>query len=292
MRQFLSLAVEEVLEEQEDDQRTAPVGGEAPLPSGSKTDTFPDTGSKGSADHPVAKGGAGADGVAVKILGVSPTDQDTPQAVKTAGEPDPPAGSGSTDGLDASRDSDRQVGVRGEGPARLGPTAPALMLASVLASSVHPEVVRAATCAATAAAEDVGSRSGARPPSGTAAMRNDSVRIDCRFGTSSITESSTWPLGLGPDAEPWQGRRDLDTTANGRRDGGSPEAHDFAPWAWKEDSGPSDEVDRRVSRAAAARAAVLSVAGLQARGLAEQEDRRTEALIADLLEARWDLVCL
>ncbi|CAM9848790.1 unnamed protein product, partial [Ectocarpus fasciculatus] len=38
--------------------------------------------------------------------------------------------------------------------------------------------------------------------------------------------------------------------------------------------------------ASAARAAVLSVAGLQARGLAEQEERRTEALLADLLEAR------
>ncbi|CBN74738.1 Phasmid Socket Absent family member (psa-1) [Ectocarpus siliculosus] len=38
--------------------------------------------------------------------------------------------------------------------------------------------------------------------------------------------------------------------------------------------------------ATAARAAVLSVAGLQARGLAEQEERRTEALLADLLEAR------
>ncbi|CAM9545823.1 unnamed protein product [Ectocarpus sp. 12 AP-2014] len=38
--------------------------------------------------------------------------------------------------------------------------------------------------------------------------------------------------------------------------------------------------------ATAARAAVLSVAGLQARDLAEQEERRTEALLADLLEAR------
>ena len=36
----------------------------------------------------------------------------------------------------------------------------------------------------------------------------------------------------------------------------------------------------------AARAAVLSLAGLQARGLAELEERRTEALMSDLLEAR------
>lgn len=48
-----------------------------------------------------------------------------------------------------------------------------------------------------------------------------------------------------------------------------------------------EEAERMAARAGAARAAVLSFAGLQARGLAELEERRTEALMADLLEARY-----
>lgn len=286
MRQFLNLAVEDVLKDEEDEEGLE-TGQGAGSPQASST---LEGGSKEAAADFDPKVGAGAstEGGKLPTPDKLPRGEDIPTQ---SGKPDltsaPYAGSSSgnfgsgefhgdrgkgsarRNVTEAGRGSCRKASDRGERQARMGQAAPALVLASALVSSVHPEVLRAATSAAAAAAEDVARRSGASPGAG---LHDDFVMREVAAKEA--------------DGGRTQVRRGVDSAANGRKGRGSMEAHTSVPWARDEGSSLLTEVDRRASRAAAARAAVLSVAGLQARGLAEQEDRRTEALIADLLEAR------
>lgn len=187
-------------------------------------------------------------------------------------------------------------------PIHLGPASPALVLASSLISDVHPEVLKAAMAAASAAAEDLARRptSSSRDP-GSAVGKNS-------LGTRSspgLPHSNThgYAYGHGGDGDV-EMRDSLAATsgtyaaakqleANGRRSGGGVNGEFCSLPSSTRDSGQLTRGgggcltgDGSTTASSAARAAVLSAAGLRARGLAEVEDRRTEALVGDLLEAR------
>lgn len=294
MRQFLNLAVEDVLKEEEDEEGLETVqGAGSPRASLSKTGDLLEEGSKEAASdfNPIVSAGASTEGGKLPTPDTLPRGEDIPtQSWKPEPTSAPYAGSSSGNVGSGEFHCDRRKGSarmnvtevdkgscrkgsdRGKRQARIGQTAPALVLASALVSSVHPEVLRAATSAAAAAAKDVARRSVVSPGTG---LHDDFVVM-------------REVAAKGVDGGQTQARKGVDAIANGWKGRGSMEAHTSGPWARDEGSNLLIEVDRRASRAAAARAAVLSVAGLQARGLAEQEDRRTEALIADLLEARCD----
>lgn len=290
MRQFLNLAVEDVLKEEEGDEGLEQGAG-SPRASLSKTGDLLEGGSKEAAAdfNPKVGVGASTEGGKLPTPDTLPRGEDVPTQSRKpeltsapyAGSSSGNVGSGEFHGdrgkggvrmsvTEVGRGSCRKASGRGKHQARIGQAAPALVLASALVSSVHPEVLRAATSAAAAAAEEVARRSVVSP--GTS-LHDDFV----------VMREVAAKEAEGGQTQP---RRGVDSAVNGRKGRGSMEAHTSGPWARDEGSSLLPEVDRRASRAAAARAAVLSVAGLQARGLAEQEDRRTEALIADLLEAR------
>lgn len=228
-------------------------------------------------------------------------------------------------------------------PPHLGQAVPALVLASTLASNVHPKVLMAAMSAATKAADRLARCPAVATPATAAVTANGrsgskgSPRVCSSSsggggGTGGVAAAAAVALkggscgGDDPDqdvemrdvedggaapsaaatAGSGQGVPSLavketcpSTVANGgqRERGAATPPQEEGPnvspavprAAW--DSGSSSTVGSAsvggLELAGAARATMLSVAGLHARGLAEQEDRRTEALLADLLEARW-----
>lgn len=223
-------------------------------------------------------------------------------------------------------------------PAYLPPAAPALVLASALVSSVHPEVLKAAMSAAIAAADEIASRSAgvwlssggegwSSPPRSNTAnekhTRSSFRGVPHGTGEAYGLHDSTGkkddgdededvemrdygrPTAVAAAAQERQERDHPPGTptstrqlqhANGRRrrgmvytdarsDKSAPPTAEAGGWLGADDRSELT-LERQAARSGAARAAVLSVAGLQARGLAELEDRRTEALVADLLEAR------
>lgn len=309
MRRFLNLAVEELLVEDREEEKSrqpsataksaAPAFGVVPPAT-----PAPEAGPTGDAAHAAVM----AVGVDVSpALSTGDTAAATPMSLDapTPGEdlvssqkPDaskPSVASGASTGTD--KGVHRSVGDRErKRPAYLGPETPALMLASALVSSVHPEVLEAAMSAAVAAADDVARRSAA-----AAAPRAPGGVTDDRVGVQGGGGGHLSGVAGGRRLEGAEGRnddedvemRDVVKQAGGGRGGRIKEA---GPGAYvasggresgeavKEKSGV--EVERQASRAGAARAAVLSVAGLQARGLAELEERRTEMLVSDLVEAR------
>lgn len=308
MRRFLNLAVEELLVEDREEEKqrrpsatakfAAPAVGVVP-----PTTPAPEAGPMGDAAHAAVM----AVGVDVSpALSTGDTVAATPMSLDapTPGEdlvsmqkPDASKrsiGSGASTGAD--KGVHRSVGDRErKRPAYLGPEAPALMLASALVSSVHPEVLEAAMSAAVAAADDVARRSAA-----AAAPRAPGGVTDDRVGVQRGGGGHLPGVAGGRRLEGAEGRNDEDvemrdvvtqTGGEGRERikeaglgtavaSGGREADE----AVEEESGV--EVERQATRAGAARAAVLSVAGLQARGLAELEERRTEMLVSDLVEAR------
>lgn len=181
-------------------------------------------------------------------------------------------------------------------PGHLGPESPALMLASALVSSVHPKVLEAAMSAATAAADELSRESADM----WFASRSHKSTFLARRSPGSTSCVSSQPAGLVDEKvestvqqpQPHYGRPPV---ANGRAEGDSlanmggaahAKGREGGEWAGVDDDAKPVDMERRAARFGAARAAVLSAAGLQARGLAELEERRTEALLADLLEAR------
>lgn len=216
-----------------------------------------------------------------------------------------------------------QSGLRGRAeqqrPAHLGPAAPALVLASALVSNVHPEVLKAAMSAAADAADAVARRSVA----GVGATRDDASRGSSRVsgggadgegrGATAVERKRSRSRDEEEDEDIEM--RDVDdapaaaAVGSGKGDsslrkGKDPDAITPVANGGRTESG-ADTSQRKAGAAgsggggggpgsvvgpelgSAARAAVLSLAGLQARELAKQEERRTEALLADLLEARW-----
>lgn len=207
-------------------------------------------------------------------------------------------------------------GIRDSGvddlPIHLGPASPALVLASSLISNVHPEVLKAAMAAASAAAEDLARRSAV----GAASSSRDAVSTpgNNSSGQDLGTRSSPGPSHSNTRGYAYRHEGDGDVEmrnsvaptsgayavpkqleVNGRRSGDGANGENFSfpsptrdsgQWRRGGGGGSTNDGSQTTTASSAARAAVLSAAGLQARGLAEAEDRRTEALVGDLLEAR------
>ncbi|CAM9285580.1 unnamed protein product [Ectocarpus sp. 13 AM-2016] len=301
MQRFLSLAVEDVVQGNEKPPAAVPAAAAAAA-AGTGATVEEATGSTAAAG---GWGGAAAAG----------------QQAATAGGISSNGNTASGEGKDAGTTADQgrshdRLNQQQERPEYLGPEVPALVLASALVSSVHPEVLKAAMSAAAEAADAIAAAATANhdrdrgfPPTGGSSGGE-------RAGVAAAVEAS----GSRPDEEDGDVEmpdvKDLAGPAPRSRPG-EPPAVDTAPVAANgggagagagEDGrvaaagAPGSRVARGcagggssaslsssaggLELATAARAAVLSVAGLQARGLAEQEERRTEALLADLLEAR------
>lgn len=327
MQRFLNLAVEEALAEERDEQTSVVLSAQAPAAlksaaGASPTMTpLPAAGSAGLGAGPVAAVGVevGANASTVATPAFSATGQDLSSR---SGKSTQPVSSttreGGASGISAegvrgdsggtsasSTDFHRGIGDRAKRPARLGPAAPALMLASALVSNVHPEVLKAAMSAATTTADDVARRLAADAVRGgttpqdsargggslgdgvldktgvmcTASRNDEDVEMrDVQNPAASTTTAAAAAGGQGAT------RKSLTATANGRTDAISKEAG--ASVVERENCDAGNKVAGQAARTGAAQAAVLSVAGLQARGLAALEEGRTEALMSDLLEAR------
>lgn len=305
MQRFLSLAVEDVIQGNEKPPAAVPAAAAASAGAGATVEEAATTRAGGGG------GTAGAAGQQAATAGGSSSNGNS-------------AGAASGEGKDAGTTPD-QGGSRGrpnqqqERPDYLGPTVPALVLASALVSSVHPEVLKAAMSAAADAADAAAAAATANhdrdrtfPPDGgssggegagvAAAVEGGSSRPREEDGDIEMPDVKDL-AGPAPRSRPAEQPAEdtAPVTANGGRaasDTGAGEDGGVATGTpgsrGARDSFGSDSSSSLSSSAAggielasAARAAVLSVAGLQARGLAEQEERRTEALLADLLEARY-----
>lgn len=238
-------------------------------------------------------------------VAATPMSLDAPAPVKGLVSSQKPGASKPSIASDASTVADkgvhRNVGDRArKRPAYLGPETPALMLASALVSSVHPEVLEAAMSAAVAAADDVARRSAAAAaaPRAPGGVTGDPVRrggVGCLTG---VAGGRRLEGAEGRDDDEDVEMRDVEVRDVVKQTGGEGSLRikeagigaavtsggRKAGEAIEGESGV--EVERQATRAGAARAAVLSVTGLQARGLAELEERRTEMLVSDLVEAR------
>lgn len=288
MKRFLDLAVEEVVKGGDDEKKRS---------------------------APASSGGATAAAASSANASASASDSNG----KGAG-----VGQGGSRNRKRGQEKQHQQPQR---PPHLGQAVPALVLASTLASNVHPEVLMAAMAAATEAADALARRSAAATPAGAATANQQSSTGrgglwggSSSGGTAGVAAAAVAALkgesyggddqdedvemrdvGDGGAATAGSGQGVLSQegavpgkVANGEKRetgaGTTPqrEGPDASP-AW--DFGRGGSVGSvsvgGLELAGAARATVLSVAGLHARGLAEQEDRRTEALLADLLEARW-----
>lgn len=326
MQRFLKLAVEDVLGEKPDEQQ--PTAPSAPAPAATRplpTAALPEAGSKGSAVGPAvvaavgveARGSAAVGTAASKPKAGDLTSQ--PGKASASRAPGPGSAASSSSAASSCKNAEGRAtksiksagkrtrpGVSDEAkrPAHLGQAAPAMMLASALVSSVHPEVLQAAMSAAVTSADGLAKRLVGASASG-AAHRTRAARDGGR-GSGSVSKTArghcvAMAEGKGdgdvemrhvdkPAAAGVQGdaRKNLGPTANGLQ-GRAPSGTRAAAHA--EGAGSLIEVERQASSAAAARAAVLSAAGLQARGLADLEEKRTETLVADLLEARFVCGC-
>lgn len=273
MKRFLALAVEEVVGE--DGKVSAPPAKAASAAGGSPADAESTAGAGSGASMSFGGGGKGAG-----------------------------AGEGGLQGLARQQQGRQQQQER---PAHLGQAVPALVLASALVSTVHPEVLSAAMAAAAEAVDGVVHRSAV-----TASSKGSG-----RGGAGSSSSGDGGDVALvaemkggcrGAAEEPDVEMRDAEDVAgmapgtaavsNGEQRGtrtGAPKPGQHAPALPRaaHDSGGGDPAAGVVGLelSGAARAAVLSVAGLQARSLAEQAERRTEELLSDLLEARWEPGC-
>lgn len=341
MRRFLNLAVEELLVEDNRKEETLTPPSPSPPATATAKSAAPAVGVAPPVT-PVREAGPTGDAARAVVMAVgvdvspslsfgdaattavaaaTPMSVDAP-ATSAAGEDLPssslrkpssatkPPASGDANtgtGTDADAAGDhRSVGdsERKKRPAYLGPEAPALMLASKLVSSVHPEVLEAAMSAAVAAADDVARRSAvaaaAAAPRAPGRVTGDHTGVIDGGGGYLPSDAG----GRRQEKEGAGGRKDDEDVEMGDVVGGGEGgerikeagvgaaaavvvARGGGPEAGGAVDGESGvKVERQAARAGAARAAVLSVAGLQARGLAELEERRTAALVSDLVEAR------
>lgn len=208
--------------------------------------------------------------------------------------------------------------IRGKSlPIHRGPSSPALVLATSLISNVHPEVLSAAMAAAAAATDVIARRSTAAgdlpSASGSTSQgqnkrpfslahgsvcgygygdEDDDVEMQDYAGSAAAAVARGGGSGGGGHAS----TKRLELNGRWSGEGAIGERYLPSPLPTREpnqrggrmgdENDGALELDREATASSAARAALLSVAGLQARNLAEVEDRRTESLVSDLLEAR------
>lgn len=304
MKRFLNLAVEEVVKGNDEKKPSAAV---PPVPADATGGIS--TAETGSTTAAPSRGITSASDSSCKGVGVD------------------------HGGLSARKREQESEHQQPRRPPHLGQAVPALVLASRLASNVHPEVLMAAMSAATKAADNLARRSAAATPAATAIQRSSGGLQRCSSSSSGIgvggvgavaaaalkgvswsdqdkdaemrdveaggfAGSATVTAGSGQSllsSARETGPRTVANGGQGERGAGTPphqqvtnvsSAVPKAAWDFGSLSSVGSASVGGLELAGAARATVLSVAGLHARGLAEAEDRRTEALLADLLEAR------
>eukprot|EP00903_Cladosiphon_okamuranus_P012654 g11837.t1 len=282
MKRFLTLAVEEVVPE--DEKVSASAAPESPAKTGSAAAA----GTSGDAGSTTAGAGSSSSMSAGGGKGVGATDE------------------GRLRGLPKQQQQQQQQSQQQQRPSHLGQAVPALVLASALVSTVHPEVLAAAMAAATEAVDGVVRRSSATNKGGgdSGSSRPGSSNSSFASGKRGFAaemegggrhpgdgeEADVEMLDVEDGASGTNGEGITSTTATISNGGQRRLAAVATPKLGRErlsgGGGGGSASVAGLELAGAARAAVLSVAGLQARALAEQEERRTEALLSDLLEAR------
>lgn len=315
LKRFLDLAVEETLGEGPEEKAPTPPKPAPPSPSLSSTAgalpaavSYPGAGPPSAGAGSTGSAGAevGDDGIAVSTatsVDTVPGKDNSSRPEKSSIPPPPPlagsAGSaakgsrGDGDGVGAgtsTRSAALGQALAADGAkyrrAHPGQASPSLMLASALVSNVHPEVLAAAMSAASAAAAEVARRSAAARLDGVEGQHGVDEDVEMRDIVDPAAGAAVGAVaGAAVTAGGLNAKEECVGATSSRRKGGASQASSSLS---SEGGGGGSGVG--VEMVGAARAAVLSLAGLQARGLAELEDRRTEALVADLLEARCETV--